>query len=95
MAASLLHVVLAIAPQSLPRLAEVALIGVASRSVLGSALTFGVVFGLLPLGVGGARCLVLRDGGRGLTSSSLARLARRGFVLAQVALAVVLLAARC
>jgi predicted permease len=91
-AAILLHVVLAIAPQTLPRLAEVA---VDSRGVafcLGSALAFGIVLGVLPLGAAKLDVSSLRDGGRGLTSSKSRETARRGLVLAQVALAVVLLA---
>jgi putative ABC transport system permease protein len=92
MAAGLLHVVLAIAPQTLPRLAEVAVDGRGVGFCLGSALAFGAVFGVLPLGASSRDLASLRDGGRGLTSSKSREVARRGLVLAQVALAVVLLA---
>ncbi len=91
-AASLLHVVLVIAPQALPRLAEVAVDWRGVAFCLGSSLTFGVIFGLLPLGAAALDISSLRDGGRGLTSSKSREMARRGLVLAQVALAVVLLA---
>jgi predicted permease len=88
----LLHVVLVIAPQTLPRLAEVSLDWRGVAFCLGSALAFGVVFGVLPLGAAALDVSSLRDGGRGLTSSKSREVARRGLVLAQVALAVVLLA---
>jgi predicted permease len=90
--AILLHVVLVIAPQTLPRLAEVAIDWRGVAFCLGSALAFGVVFGVLPLGAAALDVSSLRDGGRGLTSSKTRDVARRGLVLAQVALAVVLLA---
>ena len=91
-AATLLHVVLVIAPQTLPRLAEVTVDWRGVAFCLGSALTFGVIFGVLPLGAAALDISSLRDGGRGLTSSKSRETARRGLVLAQVALAVVLLA---
>jgi predicted permease len=88
----LLRVVLTIAPQSLPRLAEV---GFDWRSVAFCVVTsasFGIVFGLLPLGSAGADATMLRDGARGMTSSKAREVARRALVLTQVALAVVLVA---
>jgi len=91
-AAGLLHVVLVIAPQSLPRLAEVAVDWRGVAFCVGSALAFGAIFGVLPLGASALDVSSLRDGGRGLTSSKSRETARRGLVLAQVALAVVLLA---
>jgi predicted permease len=91
-AAVLLHVVLAIAPQSLPRLAEVAVDSRGMAFCFGSALVFGGVFGLVPLGAAALDVSSLRDGGRGLTTSKSREAARRALVLAQVALAVVLLA---
>jgi putative ABC transport system permease protein len=50
-----------------------------------------VVFGLLPLGTSRVDVSLLREGGRGHIGSSARDLARRGLVLSQVALAVVLL----
>lgn len=89
---ALLRVVLVIAPQSLPRLAEV---GFDWRGVMfcfATALAFGLVFGLLPLGSASADASMLRDGARGVTSSKARDFARRGLVLTQVALAAVLVA---
>jgi predicted permease len=87
----LLHIVLAIAPQSLPRLEEVALDARALAFCFGCAVAFGVIFGLLPLSSSIVNVAALRDGGRGLTSSRSREVARRSLVLTQVALAVVLL----
>jgi predicted permease len=89
--AALLNVVLAMAPQSLPRLEEVALDWRSVAFCFSSALAFGVVFGLLPIASSGIDIAMLRDGGRGMTASRRRDLARRGLVLAQVGLAVVLL----
>lgn len=88
---ALLHTVLAIAPQSLPRLGEVSMDWRSIVFCLAATLTFGVAFGLLPLSSVGVNVGMLRDGGRGLTASRSSDLARRGLVLMQVALAVVLL----
>jgi predicted permease len=88
---AVLHVVLSIAPQSLPRLDEVSLDWRSVAFCLAAALAFGVVFGLLPIGRGVVDIALLREGGRGLTSSRARDLARRTLVLSQVALAVVLL----
>ena len=91
-AASLLHVVLAIAPHTLPRLDEVSINWRGVVFCLGTALLFGVVFGLLPLSAASrVDIAMLREGGRGLIGSPARDLARRGLVLSQVALAVVLL----
>ena len=91
MACGLLHVVIALAPQALPRISEV---GLDWRSVAfcgGVAMVFGVVFGLLPTGKSVLDVALLRDGGRGLTVSRARDGVRRALVLSQVALAVVLL----
>jgi predicted permease len=87
----LLHIVLAIAPQSLPRLDEVSLDWRSATFCVTAALAFGVLFGVLPIGRGLIDIAILREGGRGLTSSRARDLARRALVLSQVALAVVLL----
>jgi predicted permease len=89
---ALLHVVLLVAPQSLPRLDEVAFDWRSIAFCFSAALGFGVVLGLLPLRGAAVDVALLREGGRGLTSSRTRELARRGLVLSQVALAVVLLA---
>ena len=87
----LLRVVLTIAPQSLPRLDEVAFDWRSIVFCFSAALAFGVTFGLLPLSGAAVDVTMLREGGRGLTSSPARDLARRALVLSQVALAVVLL----
>ncbi|MEP6496204.1 MAG: ABC transporter permease [bacterium] len=91
LAYGLLHGLLAIAPQSLPRLDEVTIGWRSVTFCAASAIAFGVVFGLLPLGSIGVDVAVLRDAGRGLTTSRPRELARRALVLTQIALAVVLL----
>jgi len=88
---ALLHVVLAIAPQSLPRLDEVTFDWRSIAFCFSAALAFGIVFGLAPLTATTVDVMLLREGGRGLTSSPARELARRGLVLSQVALAVILL----
>jgi len=87
----LLHVVLAIAPQSLPRLDEVSLDWRGVAFCAATALAFGLVFGLLPISRTMLDVALLREGGRGLTRSRARDVARRSLVLSQVALAVVLL----
>jgi len=89
--AALLHLVLVIAPQTLPRLDEVSLDSRAVTFCIATAMAFGVVFGLLPLGASKVDVALLREGGRGLVGSSARDMTRRGLVLSQVALAVVLL----
>ena len=90
-AVGLLHVVLAMAPQTLPRLDEVSLDWRGGLFCVATAAAFGIVFGLLPLGASRVDVSLLREGGRGHIGSSARDLARRGLVLSQVALAVVLL----
>ncbi|MGH7653027.1 MAG: ABC transporter permease [Gemmatimonadaceae bacterium] len=88
-----LHAILAISPRDIPRLATVGLNGTSVVFAVGLAIAAGVVFGLLPLARTDVDINTLREGGRGLTSSAAQRAARGGLVIAQVALALVLLAA--
>lgn len=88
---ALLKILLAVAPQSLPRLAEVSLDWRSIAFCIVVALAFGLAFGLLPLGSTGVDIGALRDGARGMTTSRSRELARRALVLAQVSLAVLLL----
>jgi len=88
---ALLHFVLAAAPQTLPRLDEVSLDWRGVTFCLATALSFGLVFGVLPLGASRLDVTLLREGGRGLAGSPARDVARRALVLSQVALAVVLL----
>lgn len=87
----LLHVVLAVAPQSLPRLDEVTFDWRSIAFCVTAAVAFGVAFGVLPLASTNLDIAMLREGGRGLTTSRRRDLARRALVITQVALAVVLL----
>jgi predicted permease len=83
--------ILAVAPRNLPRLAGVELhwTSVAFAALL--AIGTGVLFGLLPLVRSRVDVQTLREGGRGLTASPRRKLARDGLVVAQVALALILL----
>lgn len=90
---ALLHAVLVFAPQSLPRLDEVHFDAMGVAFCLTSALLFGIVFGLLPLGASALDLSALREGGRGMLGSRNRELARRVLVVSQVCMAVVLLTA--
>jgi putative ABC transport system permease protein len=93
LAAGLLRVVLMLAPGDLPRLAEVSLGSSSVVFCVVVALAFGIAFGVLPI-VGGGRtgdATVLREGGRGMTTSRRRNSARQALVASQVALAVLLL----
>jgi putative ABC transport system permease protein len=89
----MLRVLLAIAPSELPRLSEVHLGGTSIAVALGVALLAGLIFGLLPLMSARLDLSALREGARGLTTSRQRLNARRLLVAAQMAFAVVLLAA--
>ena len=92
-AQALLRVLLAIAPSELPRLAEVRLGGASFLFAASVAILTGIAFGLLPLAGRRLDLAMLREGSRGLTSSRRRMHARRVLVAAQMAFAVVLLAA--
>jgi predicted permease len=87
----LLRVALLVAPQTLPRLAEVSLDWRSVAFCVGTATAFGVLFGLTPLASATVDVATLRDAGRGLTTSRRRELVRRTLVLSQVGLAVVLI----
>ena len=83
-------------PSSVPRLAELSLGWHAGAVALALALGAGIALGLLPLtrlALGGDRVSTLREGGRTQTASRRQLSARSTLVVAQMALAVVLLAA--
>lgn len=88
----LLAVLLRLAPSELPRLAEVQLGGTSVLFAVGISLLIGLIFGLLPLLGARLDLAMLREGGRGLTSSRRRMMARRLLVATQMAFAVVLLA---
>lgn len=89
-----LHLFIALAPASIPRLTTV---GLGWPTVLFAAVlsaAFGVAFGLVPLaGTRTVDTATLREGGRGLTASRSRRFVRDVLVVAQMTLALVLLAA--
>jgi predicted permease len=89
----MLRVLLTVAPSELPRLAEVHVGGASVTFALSVALLAGIVFGLLPLASSRLDLAMLREGGRGLTSSKPRTLARQVLVVGQIGLAVVLLVA--
>ncbi|HEY5061123.1 MAG TPA: FtsX-like permease family protein, partial [Gemmatimonadaceae bacterium] len=88
---TLLRVIVVLAPQTLPRLAEVHFDWGSVAFCFAVSGAVGVILGRLPLGSTELDVALLRDGVRGLTLSRPRELARRGLVLTQVALAVVLL----
>jgi putative ABC transport system permease protein len=86
----------ALAPADIPRLDDVAVDGSALAVTALAALAAGLLFGLLPAlhasaGGGGALARAIRDGGRGGADRGGTR-ARSALVVAEVALAVALLA---
>ena len=95
LAAAGLRVLVAMAPASLPRLAEVQLGWRGGALAVTSAVLAALLFGLVPLAraARAADVKTLREGGRGMSASRGQRAARGAFVVAQVALALVLLAA--
>ncbi len=84
---------LALAPAGLPRLADVHLTGGSVAIAVGLALAAGLVFGTFSMGRSEADVSAIRDGGRGTTVSRARRRLRGAFVVGQVAMALVLLAA--
>jgi putative ABC transport system permease protein len=88
-----LRVLIASAPEGIPRLEQVSLdwrgIGVA----VGLAVALGVIFALIPIANARVDVRTLREGSRTLTSSRRRHVVRGALVAGQVALALVLLAA--
>ena len=84
---------LAIAPQNLPRAAEIALDGRAALFTIAVALITGVAFGLVPAWQSLKINLVdaLKDGSRGTGDGGRRHLVRSGLVVLEIALALVLL----
>lgn len=90
-AIGMLRLLLTLAPSELPRLSEVQLSGAGLTFALAVALLAGVTFSVLPM-IGRLDFRMLREAGRGLTTSRGRMAARRTLVASQMALAVVLLA---
>ncbi|HWH49930.1 MAG TPA: ABC transporter permease [Gemmatimonadaceae bacterium] len=89
-----LHVFIAVAPPSIPRLESVAL-GWSAVAFTGAlSVVLGVVFGIVPLlARRDVDTATLREGGRGLTASRTTRVVRDALIVGQMTLALVLLAA--
>jgi putative ABC transport system permease protein len=88
-----LKVMVATAPATLPRLDQVALSGTGLMFALILALATGLVFGIVPALRSHTNFDELRESGRGMTTSRKRRLVHGTLVVAQVGVAVVLLAA--
>ncbi len=88
-----LGALLAIAPSNVPRLAAAGISGLDASFAMLLSLAAGIVFGALPLLRRDVDVATLREGGRGATASPRQRLVRNGLVVAQVALALLLLSA--
>jgi putative ABC transport system permease protein len=84
---------LAIAPTSIPRLAQVTLSWQSVVFALGVAVLLGAIFGVMPLLRRRLDLAILREGGRGSTASPRQRAVRGALVVGQVAFALMLLAA--
>lgn len=83
--------ILAMAPRNLPRLAAVELEWTSVAFAAGLSILAGIVFGMMPLFRAAVDVTTLREGGRGLTQSRGRRAVRDGLVVAQVAMALMLL----
>lgn len=89
-----LRVLLAVAPTDLPRLAEIHLGAAGIAFAIGGAILAALALALLPLlGAPALDLSLLREGGRGLTTSRRRHRARGALVVTQVALSLVLLTA--
>ena len=89
-----LHLFVAVAPSSIPRLGSVALGWPAVAFTALLAIALGVMFGVVPLlSHRDVDTATLREGGRGLTASRTTRLVRDALIVGQMTLALVLLAA--
>lgn len=86
-----LRVLIAAAPTNIPRLAAVTLSWQSIVFSIALAALLGLLFGLMPMLRRALDLAVLREGGRGLSSSRSQRVFRNGLVVTQVALALVLL----
>ncbi|MGI8548015.1 MAG: ABC transporter permease [Gemmatimonadaceae bacterium] len=94
LAAAGLHAMVALAPPDLPRISEVHLGWLGVLFTIMTSIAAGALFGGLALmgSEPAADAMMLREGGRGMTSSKRQHFARGVLVAAQTALALVLLA---
>jgi len=88
-----LQLLIAMAPQGLPRLNEIGMDGGVMLFALGASLLAGLLFGSVPVFkyAGAGLGLGLREGGRGMSESRERHRARNVLVVVQVSLALVLL----
>jgi putative ABC transport system permease protein len=94
LAAAGLELLLMVAPTELPRLAEVRLGMPGVMFALGSAFVVALALGILPsLGTSALDLSMLREGGRGMTTSRRRHFVRGALVVSQVALSLVLVTA--
>ena len=93
LAQSVIRLLIARAPASLPRLSEIQLGWSSIAFAAAVALVAGVIFGLIPLARSGVDVATLRENARGMTPSRGRHTVRGALVVGQVALAVVLLSA--
>lgn len=86
------RLLLATSPDSLPRLGEISLDGAVVMFTLGVSVLAGILFGLAPLLHLSPRSMAvsLKEGGRRTTAGLARQRLRRGLVVAEMALAVVL-----
>lgn len=87
------QILLAVAPSGLPRLSEFGLGWSTVAFTVGLAVAVGLFFGAFPLVQRLVDYDTLREGGRGATASRRRSLTRNGIVVAQVSLALMLMAA--
>ncbi|MDB4917948.1 MAG: permease [Gemmatimonadetes bacterium] len=89
-----LRLLVVAAPSGLPRLSEIHLTASGIGFAIGGALVAAFILGMLPLAGGSALDIaLLREGGRGLTTSRGRQIVRGALVISQVALSLVLLTA--
>ncbi|HEU4586749.1 MAG TPA: ABC transporter permease [Gemmatimonadaceae bacterium] len=88
-----IRLLVTMAPSSIPRLAEIHLGWSSITFAAIISLATGTIFGLIPLRRSGVDVATLRENARGMTASRGRHTVRGTLVVAQVALAVVLLAA--
>ena len=93
-AAAGLELLLRLAPAELPRLAEVRLGATGIAFAAGGAMLVALALGILPsLGISALDLSMLREGGRGMTTSRRRLVVRGALVVSQVALSLVLITA--
>jgi predicted lysophospholipase L1 biosynthesis ABC-type transport system permease subunit len=92
MARGAIGLLVRLAPEGLPRLEEIAITPLVLLFTLGLSIVAGLLFGLLPvIRHASPRASALREGGRSVSDSRERHVARGALIIAEVALAVLLL----